>query len=76
MWYNVITKLRKGDEMVREITKEIYDRAIQNRNYVVSEDRIKIWDRAELCGYGIYGDQVYEENGKYFVKYWRGSICD
>ena len=62
--------------MVREITKDIYDRALQNRRYIASKDLEKIWSISELCGYGIYGDQVYEENGKYFVKYWRGSTCD
>lgn len=62
--------------LTREITKEIYDRAIKNRNYVAEEDRNEVWDIAELCGYGIYGDQVCEEDGKYFVKYYRGSTCD
>ena len=62
--------------MVREITKEIYDRAMTNHQHIIEEDMKKIWSISDLCGYGIYGDKVYEEDGKYFVKYWRGSTCD
>lgn len=62
--------------MKREITKEIYERAKENRNYIASEDMEKIFNISELCGYGVYGDQVYEENGKYFVKFRLGSTCD
>lgn len=62
--------------MIKEITKEIYDRAIKNRNYIANEDKKRVWNMADLCGYGIYGDQVFEKDGKYFVKYWRGSTCD
>ena len=62
--------------LTKKITKEIYDKAIKNRNYITNDDRNKVWDISDLCGYGIYGDQVYEENGEYFVKYWRGSTCD
>ena len=63
-------------DKIREITKEIYERALQNRRYITDEDRKEVWDISDLCGYGIYGDQVYEEDGKYFVRYWRGNTCD
>ena len=62
--------------LTREISKEIYDKAIKNRGYITGEDREKVWDISDLCGYGIYGDQVCKENDKYFVKYYRGSTCD
>ena len=47
--------------MIKEITKEIYDRAIKNRNYIANEDKKRVWNMADLCGYGIYGDQVFEK---------------
>ena len=60
----------------REITKDIYERALTNRKYIVGEDMKKVFDEAEMCGYGIYGTQVFEKDGKYFVHYYRGSSCD
>ena len=60
----------------REISKDIYEKALNNRNYICSEDMNKVFNMAEICGYGIYGAQVYEEDGKYYVSYYRGSTCD
>lgn len=60
----------------REITKDIYERALTNRKYIISEDMNKVFNEAELCGYGIYRTQVFEEDGKYFVHYYMGASCD
>ena len=62
--------------LIKEISKDIYDRAITNRKYITFEDEEKIWDISERCGYGIYNDQVFEKDGKYFVEYDRGESCD
>ena len=60
----------------RKITKDIYDNAKNNRGYLTSEDTKKVFDIAEICGYGIYGTQVFERDGEYFVSYYRGSTCN
>lgn len=62
--------------MEREITKEIYDRALNNRGYIDPEDRPEVFDRVELCGYGVYGPKVFEKDDKYFVAFNLGSSCD
>ena len=62
--------------LIREISKDIYDRAIQNKNYIVKEDKEKVWDISELCGYGVYNHQVFERDGKHFVSFLRGESCD
>ena len=59
-----------------EISKDIYDRAINNNKYIVREDMGKLFNIAELCGYGIYGARAYEKDGKYWCAYSRGSSCD
>lgn len=60
----------------REISKEVYDRARQNRGYITPEDTKNVFSVSELIGYGVYGDQVVERDGKYFVLYERGDSCD
>lgn len=60
----------------RKITKDIYERAIKNRNYIQGEDMNKVFNEAELCGYGIYGTQVFEKDNEYYVSYYMGSTCD
>ena len=60
----------------REISKEVYDRAMQNRGYITPEDTKNVFSISELIGYGVYGDQVTERDGKYFVRYERGESCD
>lgn len=66
--------MRKGDDI--EITKDIYDRAMANRRYIVPEDMPKLFTKAQLCGYGVYSEMVYEKDGKYFCSYCMGSTCD
>ena len=61
----------------REISKEIYDRAIANNGKFASkEDWNAVFTLAESCGYGIYGYSILEEDGKYYVWFDRGSTCD
>ena len=49
----------------REITKEQYERAKCNRNYIADEDMTDIFNASELYGYGVYGARVYKEDDKY-----------
>lgn len=58
----------------RKITKEMYDRA--NNGYLAREDFLKVFDESERWGYGVYGDQVAEENGEYYVYFSLGDSCD
>ena len=60
----------------RQITKDIYDRAMEHNGFFTSEDKQKVFDVSELCEYGVYGAKAYEENGEYFVGYSMGSSCD
>lgn len=55
----------------RKITKEQYDR--------YKETGIKydeVFDMSLLCGYGVYGARLCEENGEYLVKFDMGDSCD
>lgn len=63
-------------ERRKEITKEQYDRAMQNHGYITKDDRNKVFTVSEIYGYGVYGDKVTEDKGKYYVDYSIGSTCD
>lgn len=60
----------------KEISKEIYDRAMENRGFITSEDKSKIFSVSQLCGYGVYMAMAHEENGEYYCTYQMGSTCD
>ena len=61
----------------REISKEVYDRAMTNNGYLTASDRKDVFSIAELCGYGIYGAKATkDEDGNYYVVYSRGDTCD
>lgn len=60
----------------REITKEVYDRAIENHGYIASQDMSDVFSISELCGYGVYGAVAVKEGDKYFCKFKLGSSCD
>ena len=64
------------DYTKREITKEIYDRAMEHKGYITHEDRKVVFDDSELYGYGVYGATAYEENGKYYCNFSLGDSCD
>lgn len=55
-------------DIKREITKEEYEVGQKNPYYLIS-DNIKM-------GYGAYGAQVSEEDGKYYLTFSMGSSCD
>jgi hypothetical protein len=52
-----------------EITKEEYEKAKEKGAYSLFGDAL-------LIGYGVYGAEVYEKDGKYYLSYSRGSSCD
>jgi len=56
-------------EVKREISKEEYDKAQEQSPYVLIDESIQI-------GYGAYCAVVYETDGKYYLRYDRGSSCD
>lgn len=60
----------------RIITKEQFKRAMENGGYIDDQDMTSIFNEAERLGYGIYSPIVREENGKYYVDYYRGETCD
>lgn len=61
---------------VREITKEMYERAGGEGKYLSGEDEDKVFSVMDLCGYGIYGARVFKEGDKYVCRYQRGDSCD
>jgi len=62
--------------LTKEITQDIYDRAQAHNGYITDDDKAKVFNICELCGYGIYGAKAYAENDKYYCRYYRGSSCD
>lgn len=61
----------------KEITKEIYDIAMEKGNgHIPSKMEMEVFGPAICCGYGLYSTRVREEDGKYYVDYTRGSTCD
>jgi hypothetical protein len=69
--------VRDIDEVLhREITYEQYERAKAKSGYLTKEDREKVFYPSELYGYGVYGGDVIERDGKYYVRYSLGSTCD
>lgn len=60
----------------KEISKELYDKAIAN-NWTIPESAYSdIFSIGELAGYGVYHVRPFEKNGKYFVRYQLGDNCD
>ena len=54
----------------REITKEQAEKVIHENDWS------NIFSQSEVCGYGVYGERVRDEDGKYFVEFYRGESCD
>ena len=54
----------------REITKEQAEKVIHENDWS------NIFSQSEVCGYGVYGERVRKEDGKYFVEFYRGESCD
>ena len=60
----------------REISKEIYERAMKRNRYIAKEDEEKVFSVSEIYGYGVYCPIVHEEDGKYYVYFKLGDSCD
>lgn len=58
------------------ITKEQYERAMENHKYITDEDMSDIFNISEIYGYGVYGAMVYKRDNKYFVGFHLGNSCD
>lgn len=61
-----------------EISKEVYDRAMEQRGYIASCDKADLFPDEILCGYGLYGAMAYydKETKKYMCAWSHGSSCD
>ena len=66
-----------------EVSREVYERAkagATNKNaksfYMTTEDTRELFPISILCGYGLYGCMVHEEDGKYICTWSRGASCD
>lgn len=60
----------------RTISKDIYDRAMENHGYITDEDMGKVFTMAEMCGYGIYTPVVSHYDDRYVVRFEMGDTCD
>ena len=60
----------------REITKEQYDRAMENHGLLTEADMDEVFTQAELCGYGVYFPAVSHFGGRYVVRFEMGDSCD
>lgn len=56
--------------LIKEITEEQYKKA------TIDHDTSDVFTMQEVCGYGVYCEHFYEQNGKYYVSYQLGSSCD
>ena len=63
-------------ERRKEITKEVYEIATQNRDLIPENMREQVFGAAAVYGYGVYEPRVYEKDNKYYVRYWMGDTCD
>lgn len=60
----------------REISKEMYERALNSNGYLTKEDEEKVLSESERWGYGAYANKVRIENGKYLVSCYIYNYCD
>ena len=60
----------------REISKEEYDKAMDNGGRLTGDQELEILGGAYVYGYGLYGTAVYQEDGKYMVSFRHGDSCD
>ena len=61
-----------------EISKEVYDRAMENRGYITSADMSELFTESQLCGYGVYSAIAYQDEvtNKYMCRFSLGDSCD
>ena len=60
----------------RTITEEIYNNAMANHGFITSADKDKVFNIAELCGYGVYSPKVAKTENGYVVNFYMGDSCD
>ena len=60
----------------RKITKEQYDRAVNNNGMLTEEDEETIFTTSEICGYGVSVIGVVNNHGQYYVTFRLGDSCD
>lgn len=60
----------------REITKDQYDRAMENHGLLCDEDCCDVFTQAEMCGYGVYMPVVAHLCDRYVVRFEVGDTCD
>lgn len=60
----------------RKITKEQYDRAINNNGVLTEEDEDIVFTVSEICGYGVCVIGVVDNHGQYYVTFRLGDSCD
>jgi hypothetical protein len=53
----------------REISKEIYDRAMEHGGCVTEADKHELFSEDAIYGYGVYGCRVKEICGKYIMTF-------
>lgn len=60
----------------RRITKEQYERALENGGHIYITDRPDVFSESERFGYGVYSDLVFKRDGEYLVSFLMGETCD
>ena len=60
----------------KEITREQYQRGVENHGYLAKDDMQDVFTDAERLGYGVYSPIVHEIDERFYVHYLLGSSCD
>lgn len=60
----------------RKITREQYNRAVQNNGYIVRDDKKDILTDAERLGYGAEASSVFERDGVFYARCSMYDSCD
>ena len=58
----------------KEITEEQFHLA--DKGGLGNDDENKIFGMAVTQGYGLYGYEIFEEDGKYYATWRQGDSCD
>ena len=58
----------------KEITEEQFHLA--DKGGLTRADEMEIFGAAVVWGYGLYGYEIYEEDGKYYAEWRQGDSCD
>lgn len=59
---------------MKRIKREITP--LQYHNVVAKHDTTDIFTAQEVCGYGVYCERYFQEDGKYYVEFSLGDSCD